>query len=615
MKARLIITFVMLPLLVWGCAASRYIGLQKEDPYQLYTKAMEQQSSGDLKQACSTFMHLWKSYPKHPLAREALFYAATITDKTDPRKATDLFEKFLDLYPASSFANSIRESLFEDYLRQKEYDKAYKIIRTSLSLYPGPIWSTLGMRLVNAYIDAGRPKDGLNTIALIYKTADSHTKESLLSIWRTTLPDIKTEDDLKSIEKNTREPELLVILHAQMSKLNLAQKNESMGQGPTSSQVQTPAESLKVQEGEENIPPCPIGLVLPLSGKWESIGYKILKGIELAGNVFSNKKAPNVEFIIRDYGSNEKNIPGIIEDLDKNYHVLAIMGPVGERAAASTCEIAQFRGIPAFVFTQADINTPEKPFCFNNFISISTQVKSLLNVSKDMGITRFAILYPKDHFGLTMTSVFKRLAPRWDIDIVRDIAYSPDEVDFKDEIMSLVPSLQQEGKEGNNSQTPSTPIVPDFDALLIPDTGLKAAMIASYLAYFNIEDVKLFGPSLWNTPDLTKVGGKYIDGSIFVSGFFLDSKLDFVQDFINSFYYTYGYNPSIWEASAFDTTNILLNLIKDNIPTRDMLEQRILALKDYPGVTGATSFDSDGHVDKVIFVLTVRGSHIMEISP
>ena len=92
-------------------------------------------------------------------------------------------------------------------------------------------------------------------------------------------------------------------------------------------------------------------------------------------------------------------------------------------------------------------------------------------------------------------------------------------------------------------------------------------------------------------------------------------ELDFVQDFINSFYYTYGYNPSIWEASAFDTANILLNLVKGNMPSRDMLRQRILALKDYPGVTGATSFDDKGNVDKVIFVLRVNGSHITEISP
>ena len=614
MKARLIIPIVILSLLVWGCAASRYIGLQKEDPYQLYTKAMELQSSGELSQAYSTFIHLWKSYPDHPLAREALFYAATIKDKTDPQKATELYEKFLKLYPLSSFTNTIRESLFEDYLRQKEYDKAYKLIYTSLNLYPGPIWSSLGMRLVNAYVDADKPKDALNTIVLIYGTADTHTKESLLSIWKSTLAEIKTEEDLRNVEKITREPELLDTLHVRMSKLSLGSNIQALGQAQTNLQGQAP-EGLNVQESEGKLPACPIGIILPLSGKWGSIGYKILKGIELASNVFSPNKTPNVEFIVRDYASDEKNIPGIIEDLDKNYRVLAIMGPVGEKAATSTCEIAEFRGIPAFVFTQADLKTQEKPFCFNNFVSISTQVKSLLSVARDTGITKFAILYPKDHFGITMTSVFKKLAPQWDIEVVRDTSYSPDEVDFKNEILSLVPALKEQGKEGDNIPTPATPIVPDFDALLIPDTGLKAAMIASYLAYFNIEDVKLFGPSLWNTDDLVKVGGKYIDRSVFVSGFFLDSKLDFVQDFINSFYYTYGYNPSIWEASAFDTANILLNLVKGNMPSRDMLRQRILALKDYPGVTGATSFDDKGNVDKVIFVLRVNGSHITEISP
>ena len=41
----------------------------------------------------------------------------------------------------------------------------------------------------------------------------------------------------------------------------------------------------------------------------------------------------------------------------------------------------------------------------------------------------------------------------------------------------------------------------------------------------------------------------------------------------------------------------------------------IATVKDYPGLTGVTSFYQDGSVDKAIYVLTVKGSNIYEIVP
>ncbi len=105
-----------------------------------------------------------------------------------------------------------------------------------------------------------------------------------------------------------------------------------------------------------------------------------------------------------------------------------------------------------------------------------------------------------------------------------------------------------------------------------------------------------------------------MDGAIFVSGFFLKSRLDFVQEFNDSFYYTFGYNPSVWEACAYDTASILQNLLTGEVHTRDSLRERIGTIEEYPGVTGSTTFYSDGTARKDIFVLTVRGRNIIEIS-
>ena len=156
---------------------------------------------------------------------------------------------------------------------------------------------------------------------------------------------------------------------------------------------------------------------------------------------------------------------------------------------------------------------------------------------------------------------------------------------------------------------------PDFEALLIPDTAINSAMIAAYLPYLNIKGVRLFGPTLWDTPDFIRVGGRYVENAVFVSGFFANSRLEYVQEFIDQFYYTFGYNPSVWEASAYDTAIILQNLMSDASVSRESLQGLIGSLQDYPGLTGSTSFFPDGSVKKMIYILTVRDSTVYEITP
>ncbi|NIQ94532.1 MAG: hypothetical protein GWN87_10185, partial [Desulfuromonadales bacterium] len=60
----------------------------------------------------------------------------------------------------------------------------------------------------------------------------------------------------------------------------------------------------------------------------------------------------------------------------------------------------------------------------------------------------------------------------------------------------------------------------DFDALFIPDYADRVGMIAPQLAYYGIEELPLLGINGWNSPDLLRVAGAFVEGAIFVDGFF-----------------------------------------------------------------------------------------------
>ncbi len=584
--------------------------IPSEDPQTLYTAAVAQQNAGNPSGAYETFIHLWKTYPRHELAPRALYSAASIKASTDTGTAAELYLSFIESYPQSDLLPTVRQELLGHYLRQGTYTEAAALFKEIYAVNRDLGMVSPGIELATGLAETEHLYPALEIVALTYPLSSGESRDTLKGLWTSTLEEIDEVDLLVQLEKSTQEGELFDALLARQAKLYLEQDDKDL--------AQKIMDLLQGRPGQELIGKTTIGVVVPLSGKWEAVGQKVLKGVAFASKVFSKDKAPNVQYIIRDYGNDESAIPGIIDELDRKHNVISIIGPIGETAGAIACREAQARGIPSFMFTRGDIVSSEKSFCFRNFVSVDIQVKTLLQAAVDMNITRFAILHPGDHFGNVFTSLFIQYAPDYNIEIVRQVGYSPQLVDFKEAVNKLIEDIPQPAPKETQEQTGDnavTKIEPDFDALLIPDTAINAAMIASYLPYFSIEGVRLFGPTLWDTPDFLRVGGKYVDEAVFVSGFFISSQLDFVQDFNNEFYYTFGYSPSVWEASAYDSATVVQNLLEGALHTRETLRDQISSVKDYPGLTGATSFYPDGSVDKSIYVLTVKGSTIYEIVP
>ena len=353
-----------------------------------------------------------------------------------------------------------------------------------------------------------------------------------------------------------------------------------------------------------------VGVVIPLSGKWESVGQKILKGIQTASGVFTSGPAQNVEYIIMDYGNNEGSIPSIIDELDRTHRVVAVIGPVGEQACEIACKELQARHLPAIMFTQAETAPMAGTNCFRNFLSVDLQAKALLNAARSMGITRFAIMSPDDRFGKTFADKFARMSQSFGITIIKAISYSQRNLDFKQELKTLFP-----GGRKTSTQLKALGSRSDIEAILVPDSAANAAMISSYVSYLNIRHVRLFGPTLWDTPELLKAGGRSLEDAVFLSGYYQGSILSAAQDFNRSFTDTFHQSPSVWEACSFDTAQILQVFTSSGNPSREALRNYLASLRNYHGVSGTTSFYPDGALEKSVYVLSIKDGLIYEIHP
>jgi ABC-type branched-subunit amino acid transport system substrate-binding protein len=88
-----------------------------------------------------------------------------------------------------------------------------------------------------------------------------------------------------------------------------------------------------------------------------------------------------------------------------------------------------------------------------------------------------------------------------------------------------------------------------------------------------------------------------------------------VEEFVNRYFEKYGEEPSILEAQGFDAANILLTLLdRPEVRSREALRLSLAQLKNYPGVTGGTTFNLQGDADKVLFLLQIQNGNVVQIN-
>lgn len=356
-----------------------------------------------------------------------------------------------------------------------------------------------------------------------------------------------------------------------------------------------------------------IGCILPLTGRYARYGNKALEAIILATGIFDPEKKSPIKLVIEDSKSDPETARKAVVKLVNQDKVIGILGPLGSTAALEAAGEAQRLCVPILTLTQKEGITLFGDYVFRDFLTSLMQIRTLVKYSvQNLGMTRFAILYPANKYGTEMMNLFWDEVLRWGGEIKSVKSYNTKQTDFGKEIKTLagLPSRKNKGK----SKDEPKPTI-NFDALFIPGSYSRVRMIVPQLAFYDVTGIQLLGTNSWNSPLLLKGESKHLEGAIFVDGFFLDSFYPAVREFIDNFYVAYGREPDDLEALSYDAASIMVNIITENrVEVRDDLRDSLFELKDYPGITGNTSFSETGDAEKSLFVLMVKGGGIVQIN-
>ncbi|MGE0084783.1 MAG: penicillin-binding protein activator [Desulfococcaceae bacterium] len=334
-----------------------------------------------------------------------------------------------------------------------------------------------------------------------------------------------------------------------------------------------------------------IGCLLPLTGSYRIYGNKALNSIKLAmsqspsGNSFS--------MIEKDTESDPAKAVTGVEELARE-GVSVIIGPI--ITAESAAPAAQRYGIPMITLTQKSDITQIGDFVFRNFITPQMQVRALVShATEKRGVRSFAVLYPDEKYGHTFMDLFQREVAAQGGSISISQPYATNINDFRGPVSSLARNR-------------------DFEALFIPDAPRKAGMIIPQLAYYGVKKVLLLGTNLWHSDELIRMAGRFAQGAVMPDVFATESSAPEVAEFVRLYQETYGETPGFIEALSYDTAMIVLKVLSDSrVRNPSGVRDALMNVRDYPGVTGQTSFDENGEAQKELFLLTIEGNRFTEI--
>ena len=640
---------------------------------QALADALKAHEGKPRKVAIEALLVVRKAFPETTAGQEALYKAGVLSfEEGDYLSARKALNELLYENPLHPSANDARLKSGLAALELKAYRDAYQTLLSLVDKLEGPDKRIAQEALARAAAGAQAYSDALKISlkAVDGATTDEERAKALKSLEEV----VETRATFLSIAEvwndlNHAHP-AWPLLTFKLGKIyyhlrDWPRLDETLKalikDAPASPYAPDAKEMLARIARRSDVKPKVVGVVVPLTGKYKGLGEAVMRGVNLAF------KGSDIEVVVKD-SQGEVNLAGkMVEDLVFDDGAIAIIGPLLSDDSRRAALVAEELQIPIVTLTRLEGITQIGPYVFRNMLTNSQQAEALADYAMGtLGYKTFAVLYPDIQFGRELSDEFWSAVEKRGGTIRGAESYDHDATTFTPEARSLVGRLQMEDraefveamrdvraqglddfhkrKAIEKVKKELEPVI-DFEALLLPDSWQRVSLVAPALAVEDIvtnacdkkdlekiqkatgktklKTVTLLGPSTWSSPknrttqefELIERGGKFVMCSVYVDGFYENSKRAATKTFVDSFHDAYKeFSPTLLDAIGFDTAQILKGVIEKNAPrSRSELRDRLAAVKAHEGATGTTRFDDSREAQKPLFLLSIEPKGIKEL--
>jgi branched-chain amino acid transport system substrate-binding protein len=352
----------------------------------------------------------------------------------------------------------------------------------------------------------------------------------------------------------------------------------------------TTGENAATTEAAEEIR---IGEVGSMTGSEATFGQSTHNGIELAikeANAAGGIGGKQLKLISLDNQGKPEEAATAVTRLINQDKVTAILGEVASSRSMAMAPIAQAAGIPMVSPSSTNPKVTQLGdyifrVCFIDPFQGSVMAKF---AAENLAVKRVAILRDvKNDYSVGLADFFRDTFVKLGGEIAIDQSYSAGDMDFKSQLTSI------------RAANP--------EAIFVPGYYTEVGLIARQARELGLA-VPLLGGDGWDSPKLSEIGGEAVDGSYFSNHYSSEDQSPHVQDFIKNYQTAYGSVPDGLAAMGYDAARVLIDAMKRSAAvTPKDLRDSLAGTKDFQGVTGKITIDSERNAVKPAVVLSVKG--------
>ena len=582
-------------------------------------------------EALSTLEILIEKGPPPPILQEAYFLQAAILRTTNQEQsAASIMEQLLDEFPMSSLANETRLLLGQLYLGLEQPDRAQAVLQQIFDFSSDPAirQEALG-QIRDAYMTQGNNvaaiKATLDEIALvdfeqraelktviqdlILQTMDETSLQNLIEAYPTRYP-----GDLATIR--------LIELHTAHGDEVLAERDirTFLQHFPNHPYAQTAMALLQSFMHKIRINTHVIAAFLPFSGPIKTFGTDSLNGIRLALEDGKQQLGlTSVGLVVKDTASTSSSLRFELAQVLNDFTPIAAIGPLLSREIQSMAYLADDYEVPILTPSATLLDVRRfGSYWFSTALTATLQVRQLVDYAMtQLGYTRFCIIAPQTAYGREMSQLFTQAVEYFGGELIAVESYSEQETDIAEQIIRLKDTDLTKYGTTTEEKIPKKKkrivYTPGFDAVFVPGKPVNLALIASQLAFYDI-NVPLLGANSWHDPEIFRWARHGIDSGIFTDGFFLESPDSLVQAFIQRYRSRFGSDPSLFSVQAYDATWLILDTIQKGAQSGSDIREQFIRRHDLPILNSFASFGSTGILNRKIYILQVSKGQFVQIN-
>ena len=352
-------------------------------------------------------------------------------------------------------------------------------------------------------------------------------------------------------------------------------------------------------------------LLLPLSGPSASIGEALLDAAEMA--LFDVADDHLILQVYDTRGTPEATTQAANKAIAEGAQIL--LGPVFAADVKAASAAAMANGVNIVAFSTDPTVAGGNVFVIG--FLVQEQVREIVSYARSQGHTRFAVLAPDSAYGQADVDAFKTVVPALGGQISKVGIYAANGSNLDDVVKEITNFDQRKralaaekakyaGKSDDASKQALKDLASmdaigdvDFDAILLPDQGVRLTRAATQLSYDDVDltKVQILGTLLWNAPNLGREAAM-------VGGVYPAASPDGNKQFTTHYQDLHGHAPPTIASHGYDVVALAAALARSGM-TGPFSAATLTSPAGFAGVDGIFRFLPNGLSERSFAIMQV----------